>query len=203
MDNNRTNVVLQKIKKSFNIILEMLRDRGINGLDTLCADAFEEFFNAQMNNTTFVITLNDTHKIVYNVSKKPTMKDIGEALYHGVENGENVYTHFTFIVLQERLQSKDKKKLENLKLNMQLFMLDELQYNITKHHLVPKHELIKNPDDIKKLMEELSLHSISQLPLILQTDPMARWLNAQPGDVLKITRPSESAGFYATYRCCV
>ena len=52
-------------------------------------------------------------------------------------------------------------------------------------------------------MSDLSLNHLSQLPLILKTDPIARWLYAKPGDILRISRPSETAGKYITYRHCV
>lgn len=202
MENNNT-IILEKIKKSFNVILEMLRYRDVPDLEDISADNFTDFFTSQINNNTSVITINNTYKIIYNIEKRPSFNNIEEALYNGHGKGGNIYTHNIILVLQNRLQSKEIKKLEKLKLNMQIFMLRELQYNITKHYLVPKHELIKNPDDVKKVLEDFSLHSISQLPLILQTDPMAKWLYAQPGDVIKITRPSESAGSYTIYRCCV
>lgn len=42
-----------------------------------------------------------------------------------------------------------------------------------------------------------------QLPYILATDPAAKEINAKPGDFIKITRNSETAGQTIYYRFVV
>lgn len=84
----------------------------------------------------------------------------------------------------------------------QVFQMRELQYNPTKHRFVPKHEKMV-ADDITALMEQYSLKSRAQLPLIQRSDIIARWLGLRHGDVVRITRYNSTSGTYYYYRCCM
>lgn len=77
---------------------------------------------------------------------------------------------------------------------IELFNEDELQYNITKHYLVPPHELVmfdnsKEYDIFKKKYGD-------KLPIILKNDPVVRFYGFKKGDILKITRKNG----YISYR---
>jgi DNA-directed RNA polymerase I, II, and III subunit RPABC1 len=52
-------------------------------------------------------------------------------------------------------------------------------------------------------MEKFMIKSKFQLPIILKTDAMAKYLGLKNGDIIKITRVSPTAGEYVVYRCCV
>jgi DNA-directed RNA polymerase subunit H len=73
--------------------------------------------------------------------------------------------------------------------------------DITKHELVPKHELLTEQEK-EQLLKQYGI-TLKQLPRILQSDPMAKVLNAKVGDVIKITRKSETAGESVYYRVVV
>lgn len=72
----------------------------------------------------------------------------------------------------------------------------------TQFAIVPKHEKI-NSEEVKRVMKELYIQSKAQFPIIrFHEDMQARWLGLVPGDVVKITRASPSAGEYIVYRVC-
>jgi DNA-directed RNA polymerase subunit H len=71
-------------------------------------------------------------------------------------------------------------------------------FNIFKHRLVPKHEILP-PEEAKELLEKYRV-KLYQLPVIKASDIVAIAIGAKPGDVLKITRNSVTAGKYVSYR---
>ena len=77
----------------------------------------------------------------------------------------------------------------------------ELLVDVTEHRLVPAHALL-SPEDRQALLDRYKLRA-EQLPRIQRTDPVARYYGLKVGDVVKIVRPSETAGRYVTYRVCI
>ncbi|CAD8203226.1 unnamed protein product [Paramecium octaurelia] len=85
--------------------------------------------------------------------------------------------------------------------SFELFGEDDLVYDVTKHELVPQH-IILNEREKELLLKKYGLVD-NQLPRILQSDPIARFLGLHHGDVVKIIRKSETAGLYVTYRIAI
>ena len=74
--------------------------------------------------------------------------------------------------------------------------------NPLQHVRVPKHDLVAKEDHDALLA---SLYTAkSNLPIIrFHEDPIARCMGLVPGDIVKITRPSPTAGEYILYRVCM
>lgn len=91
--------------------------------------------------------------------------------------------------------------INNNKILMQHFYMNHLQYNITKHELVPRHEIVSSKE-VPDILARYGLRSKSQLPWICKTDPMSKFLGLRQGDVIRIYRPSKQSVEYIVYRMC-
>lgn len=111
--------------------------------------------------------------------------------------------HRGIIIHQEPLSSQAMKVIDQVseKYRLEAFEESELIVNKTHHEMVPKHELL-TPKEKEELMK-LYRAEESQFPLIRITDPIARYYGLKRGDVVRITRNSETAGKYISYRLCV
>jgi DNA-directed RNA polymerase subunit H len=106
------------------------------------------------------------------------------------------------IALKQYMKMKDNESKERRKLRVSFFSIYMLVNNPLKHMMVPKHEIV-DPTYHKELMESMYITSKSKFPEIkFHIDPIARCIGAVPGDIIKITRPSQSAGETIIYRVC-
>lgn len=107
------------------------------------------------------------------------------------------------MVTQGALSAQARKSVTATSQLVQIecFMQDDLLVNITHHELVPTHVLLSR-EEKAALLKRYRLKE-TQLPRILQKDPVARYFGLKRGQVVKIIRISETAGRYASYRLCV
>ncbi|MFQ6010705.1 MAG: DNA-directed RNA polymerase subunit H [Nitrososphaerales archaeon] len=76
---------------------------------------------------------------------------------------------------------------------------DKESFEPVKHVFVPQHEILKK-NDAEEIMARYNARP-DQMPFISVNDPVIRSISAQPGDLVRITRRSETSGeaFYYRY----
>lgn len=195
------------IQKILNHSIELLEIRGedVESFKT----KLEEFDkNRFYNEVIHVSTKNIT--VIYAFSKE-SFKEIWATLKAmDISTIEKLYsTKKIIMILHEyppsiTLQAIVQRDLTMQQQNgyIQIFLMKELMYNPMKHEFVPKHKKMSE-EEAKTLIDTMQLKSKNQLPLIQKQDIIARWLGLYPGDIVKITRYTETSGKYYYYRCCV
>ena len=73
--------------------------------------------------------------------------------------------------------------------------------NDISHELVPKHEILSDKEK-KEVLEKFGVNE-KQMPVIWSSDPVAESIGSKPGDLLRITRKSATAGEAVYYRVVV
>lgn len=180
------------IGQSLKTIIEMLNDRKYQTGITP-----EGVFDLIGNNPNYFEFTIDRIKVVYYLPSKFKWVDLKKSF-----EDEEPYSLY-ILVVKEKLTQNNIKFINSMKLGIQIFEIKELQFNISKHKLIPKHELISDQNEVNDIIQKYNVKTKFQLPIILKTDPMAKYLNLKNGDIIKIVRVSPTAGEYISYRCCL
>jgi len=86
------------------------------------------------------------------------------------------------------------KEILTLTIVFEIFYANQLNINISKHSLVPIHTLLST-EDAERVKKDYAV-SFAKFPRIKYRDPMARYIGAEVGNLIKIEKP----GQYITYR---
>ena len=195
--------LLFKVYKTLN---KMMEDRGYLKSDEkeINYDSFLETIKEEKCMKGIFCKLLDKNdpkkKILLYYQYIPTQKLNMETIKSFIDILSKSKVNEGLIIIPGKISDQAKKKIQEIKneLLIEIFTLSELVVNITEHELVPKHILLS----LKEKEDLLKRYRIkdSQLPKILMSDPVARYLGLKRGDVVKIERKSETAGKYITYR---
>ena len=194
-----------KLFKVWKTLNKMMEDRGYEKNDNSDIK-FEQFISKlkQENGMNGIFTKIDKSNREYRFRTYydyiPTSKINTETIkdFFGIMKKFKVDSGI--IITSGKLSQQAKQKITeiNTQIKIEVFSLGELVVNITEYELVPKHILL-SPEEKELLLKKYRIKP-SQLPKILITDPVARYLGLKRGDVVKIIRVSETAGKYITYR---
>lgn len=202
--------IKDKLGMSFKTVIEMLKDRNVyNDQDIAFLSSFgPNELAALLNKGVVTVDLDTRLRVMYYLNKfkmadfKPHLERCAGFDFCILIVGDKLTTYNTKSIHEYLTKPQTKTSLV-LDANLQIFELAEVLFNITHHALVPKHEVIANEQEIEDLVKRYNLKNRHQFPVILRTDPVAKYLNLRPGQLVRITRVSPSAAEYIAYRCCV
>ena len=82
-----------------------------------------------------------------------------------------------------------------------IFSLDQLQFNILEHSLVPKHSKCSETE-MNDIMKKYNISDVKMFPDISRYDPAAKAIGLRPGELCKIERSSKTSISSTYYRFC-
>lgn len=171
----KMNDISSKMNRAMEVIGEMLDQRGYS------TNSKDEYILADNNKDQLVVFF--CSDVKFNLDK----------LKFYISKMNEIELNHCIIVYTDQITSTAKKAIDNLEIikpegsivpaEIELFSLKELQYNLTKHILVPKHTKLSDEDSLQ--IRKKFGHNLAS---ILKTDPVVRFYNFKKGDIIKITR---------------
>ena len=209
---------LTKLTKSRNTIIEMIELRGYN------MDKYKNFNDTELDimdsnmgkkNIADIMPLDmvckhkekDTKCIIKYIIGKlrcANLKSLIDELieYEKVADGDDI-----IIIVKDKINNLDSfytlfdSIYKSSHIFVQLFSMDNLLVNIKHHVLVPELHVVSE-EEKQTIKDNYNVENMNQFPLILKSDPMAKFYGVKNGDLCKIIRQSETSGQYISYRYC-
>jgi DNA-directed RNA polymerase I, II, and III subunit RPABC1 len=190
------------IFRSFIVVKEMLQDRNIDIsiLESTSDNELHEIIKNAKEKDIFQIKVNQELNIIYHM--KPTFKK--QEIKTFLKQIDNIQDKKLIFIFKAKIHHNNDKNIRDLirETKYEVFAIKNLLFNVTKHNIVPKH-LILTPEQTSDVMNLYAVKNRSQFPKILSTDPIARYYDMKPGQLVKITRSSTATGENISYRFCV
>ncbi len=139
--------------------------------------------------------------------KSPVLEEAKEALHFTPKDD------FIMVVQNEPSESLQKKIIKIWRqdqIYVNVIALQRLQFDVTKHSMVPPHKVLQNEardEMLKRFLNGVSptdhVRLQQLLPEISVFDPVAQAIGMRPHEICEITRPSPTALTTTYYRFCV
>ena len=202
-----TSTFQESIYKSREILLDYLNNMGYN-TNPYNKYNYESLYNMIINNS-LDMYFNEGRKIyckfhIHKSIRTQYIEEYIDEIYHVEEKLSE--KDILIIIGNDNINDKTKNYLTSLyidrNINIIYMSIKELQYNVLKHDLVPRHTIISS-DKITELKTRYNITDNSELPEISRFDPVAKAIGASPGDIIHIERKSKTAITCNYYRYCV
>jgi DNA-directed RNA polymerase subunit H (RpoH/RPB5) len=110
------------------------------------------------------------------------------------------FNEYKFLIV-EGINQKSDNIIESYETPCEIFKIHELMINIVDHILVPKHIVLTEQE--ANIVLDAYCAKRKNIPLILSTDPIARYYNMKPNEIVKIIRASTMTVEVPFYRIVV
>ena len=197
-------------------IEDMLVDRGDDVLSfkemllSLNKEDFEtdkHVINVQTSKTSILYALSkNLRKTIINEIKEKLKESDNNSEFTNKYGGKNniiiVFNNESISTAVKSQLNKYDKIFQKNGGHLQYFSSQQLMFNPTKHEYVPKHTKLTE-DEVKEFMKEYLARSKMHMHVILQNDPIAKWIGLKHGDIVRIDRYNENSGESFSYRSCI
>lgn len=209
--------LLNKVNKSRETILDMLDLRGfdLEKYKNTTIDELNIMLNNSKEKSTELLPLDivcytkDSPKktcivkYLMNKIRVDRLKSIISEIHgaHDLKDNDTIIFIIGGVKVPNINQYYSELNYYETNLFIQIFSIDNLLVNISKHVIVPKLRILNNEEKLK-VKEEYNIEKMTQFPLILKTDPQAKFYGVKNNDLCEIIRKSETSGTYKSYRYC-
>jgi DNA-directed RNA polymerase subunit H (RpoH/RPB5) len=138
--------------------------------------------------------------VCFSQKDKVLAGDITNVVAYAEENG-----HTTGVIIVAMSPPSDnvlRVAKSHAKNRLTFFHIWQLQFDITTHRMAMPHRILSE-EEKTAVFERYKISSPEPLPAIDSQDTMIKWIGAIPGDVVEVTRHSDTAGRSLYYRHCI
>ena len=199
--------------RSRHNILRMMSDRGydVTPYSKFGPDEIAKLMNKDKALEMELFHKNDTEKKAFILYRFTRIKQSLQTLIRSILDPEEMNIDPTkaevvVVTMEQIVDTFHAASLEawsNSGLKINFFWMPSMVNYPIDHVLQPKFEIVPK-EEHADLLKRFYSKKASQFPMIrYHADMVARCLGLVPGDIVKIIRPSPSAGEYELYRTCV
>jgi DNA-directed RNA polymerase subunit H len=167
-------------------------DEDINNYFTEIFDQFKANYD---NNTTYYRNGDTKIAVKLLLRKITTIRKIED-----IEDFLDKYKDYYKFIIVNKITPKAYKQFLEYD-NLEVFFDDDLLVNKIDHIFVPKH-IVLSKEEQDQIRKEYGFKRI-EIGIIKQSDPIARYYNLQPGEIIGIERASKNSGIAVYYRHCM
>ena len=129
--------------------------------------------------------------------------DIIEDLFN-IESILDIQDDLVIIIKDEpndTLKNLQRTIFEHDNIYVTIINIERLQFNITKHSLVPTHRILTEKET-KDFRTKYNIVSDKNIPEISRFEPISQVMGIRPGEIFEITRASKTSINSLFYRIC-